>query len=116
MITQVNKGNGYKLDIQHTYPYSTQYKYLSHLAKGIKRGVRVKQGDLIGYVGKKSIALNFRRKNKTIDRSELNTPSEENTSINENKRKDFDLLKEKMILRLRKIPLSDHDKQLLSYR
>lgn len=114
-IAQIKKGNGYRLNIQHTYPYSTQYKYLSRLAKGIKRGVRVKQGDLIGFVGKNSIALNFLKKNKIIDRSELNTHPEENTSINENKRKDFDLFKENLILRLAKIPLSDHDKQLMSY-
>lgn len=114
LIKNIKKGDGYRLVIQHTYPYSTQYKYLSRLSKGIKRGARVKQGDLIGYVGKNSIALSFLKKNKTIDRSELYTHLEENTSIDENKRKDFDLFKENLILRLAKIPLSEHDKQLLS--
>lgn len=116
LIAQIKKGTAIRLNIQHTYPYATQYKYLSRLAKGIKRGVRVKQGDLIGYTGKNNIALNFLRKNKTIDRSELYTFSDKNNSVNENKRKDFDLLKENMILRLKKIPLSAHDKQLISIK
>jgi murein DD-endopeptidase MepM/ murein hydrolase activator NlpD len=32
-------------------PYSTAYGHLSRFGKGIKRGSRVSQGQVIGYVG-----------------------------------------------------------------
>lgn len=113
-ISRINKTSGYSIKIAHTSPYSTQYQHISRLAKGIKRGLRVKQGDLIGYVGDQAIGLRFMRRNKTIERSELSLTSNENDQVKENDRKDFEIFKENMILRLAQIPLSDQDKQLLS--
>lgn len=113
VITKVRRNSGYQLNIRHTYPYSTQYGQLAKLAKGIKKGSRIKQGDLIGYVGENKISLNFLRKNKSVDRSELSLDEEDDT-IDESKRKDFELFKENLILRLARIPLSAQDKQLLS--
>lgn len=37
--------------IRHNGEYSTAYAHLSRYAKGLKKGARVKQGDIIGYVG-----------------------------------------------------------------
>lgn len=37
--------------IKHNSVYSTAYLHLSKYAKGLKAGQRVKQGDVIGYVG-----------------------------------------------------------------
>ncbi|MFK7865381.1 MAG: OapA family protein [Pseudohongiellaceae bacterium] len=37
--------------IEHSGGFETKYAHLSKYGKGIKRGVRVRQGDIIGYVG-----------------------------------------------------------------
>jgi murein DD-endopeptidase MepM/ murein hydrolase activator NlpD len=48
--------NGNYVKIKHNATYSTQYLHMSKIAKGIKPGVRVKQGQLIGYVGSTGLA------------------------------------------------------------
>lgn len=42
---------GNHMTIRHNATYSTQYLHLSRFAKGIRPGVEVSQGDVIGYVG-----------------------------------------------------------------
>lgn len=42
---------GKTIRIRHNSVYSTAYLHLSGYAKGIKAGVRVRQGEVIGYVG-----------------------------------------------------------------
>ena len=44
-------GGGYCVKIKHNSTYSTIYAHMSKFAKGIKKKVRVKQGQTIGYVG-----------------------------------------------------------------
>jgi murein DD-endopeptidase MepM/ murein hydrolase activator NlpD len=44
-------GGGNCIKIKHNSTYSTVYAHMSKFAKGIKKGVRVKQGRIIGYVG-----------------------------------------------------------------
>jgi murein DD-endopeptidase MepM/ murein hydrolase activator NlpD len=46
-----NKGGGNYLKIKHNSTYTTTYMHLKGFAKGIQKGTKVKQGDLIGYVG-----------------------------------------------------------------
>jgi len=57
-------GGGNYLTIKHNSVYSTTYMHLRGYAKGIKTGVYVKQGDVIGYVGSTGLAtgphLDFR--------------------------------------------------------
>jgi murein DD-endopeptidase MepM/ murein hydrolase activator NlpD len=49
-------GYGKLIIISHSNGFKTYYGHLSRFAKGIYRGKRVKQGDLIGYVGKTGLA------------------------------------------------------------
>ena len=60
---QKNGGGNY-LSIKHNSVYSTTYMHLRGYAKGIKTGVYLKQGDVIGYVGSTGLAtgphLDFR--------------------------------------------------------
>ena len=60
---QANGGGNY-VTIKHNSVYTTTYMHLSKFAKGIQPGKRVKQGDVIGYVGSTGLAtgphLDFR--------------------------------------------------------
>jgi murein DD-endopeptidase MepM/ murein hydrolase activator NlpD len=44
-------GGGNCVKIKHNSVYETVYAHMSKFARGIKKGVRVKQGQIIGYVG-----------------------------------------------------------------
>ena len=49
-------GNGNYVKVRHNSTYSTQYLHMSKIAKGMKPGVRVRQGEVIGYVGSTGLA------------------------------------------------------------
>ena len=50
------KNNGNYVKVRHNSTYSTQYLHMSKIKKGIKKGVYVNQGDIIGYVGSTGLA------------------------------------------------------------
>ena len=58
------RGGGNTLRIRHNSVYTTGYLHLSGYAKGIRAGTKVKQGQLIGYVGSTGLStgphLDFR--------------------------------------------------------
>jgi murein DD-endopeptidase MepM/ murein hydrolase activator NlpD len=49
-------GNGNYVKIRHNGTYSTQYLHMSKIGSGIRKGTRVKQGQIIGYVGSTGLA------------------------------------------------------------
>jgi murein DD-endopeptidase MepM/ murein hydrolase activator NlpD len=49
-------GEGNFIRVRHSSRYETCYLHLSRFAKGLKRGARVTQGDVIGYVGMTGLA------------------------------------------------------------
>lgn len=76
-------GGGNTVKIKHNSTYSTAYLHLSKYGKGIKVGSRVKQGQVIGYVGSTGAStgshLDFRvwKKNKPINPLTMESPSAE---------------------------------------
>ncbi|HYF55872.1 MAG TPA: M23 family metallopeptidase, partial [Salinarimonas sp.] len=46
-----DSGYGRRIEIQHTNGYVTAYSHQSRFAGGIRPGARVRQGQVIGYVG-----------------------------------------------------------------
>lgn len=74
------RGGGNYIKIKHNGTYSTTYMHLKGYAKGIKVGDHVRQGDLIGYVGKTGLAtgnhLDFRfyRNGKPVDPLKVESP------------------------------------------
>ncbi|RMG40694.1 MAG: hypothetical protein D6719_10265 [Candidatus Dadabacteria bacterium] len=51
-----NRANGNWIKIKHGSRYATAYLHLSRIARGIRRGVRVKRGQVIGAVGMTGLA------------------------------------------------------------
>ena len=49
-------GYGRHVEIQHAYDFTTTYSHMSAFAKGITDGVRVRQGQVIGYLGSSGLA------------------------------------------------------------
>lgn len=50
------RNNGNYVKIRHNGTYTTQYLHMSKIAKGIRPGVKVKQKQVIGYVGSTGLA------------------------------------------------------------
>lgn len=46
-----NGGYGNYVRLRHNSTYSTAYAHMDRVAKGMRKGVRVRQGQIIGYVG-----------------------------------------------------------------
>lgn len=79
-----NKNNGRYVKIRHNnQSYETYYLHFSRFAKGIKKGVKVRQGQVIGYVGASGVAsgphLDYRVKKdgKWVDPRRLKLPASE---------------------------------------
>lgn len=76
-----SKFNGNYVKIQHNGTYTTQYLHMSKIGKGIKPGVRVKQGDVIGYVGSTGLATGphvcyrFWKNGKQVDHRKEKLPA-----------------------------------------
>jgi murein DD-endopeptidase MepM/ murein hydrolase activator NlpD len=49
-------GYGRRVEIQHLNGYVTAYSHMSGFAKGIQDGVKVRQGQVIGYVGNSGLS------------------------------------------------------------
>jgi len=56
IAAQFTQNNGNYVKIRHDRMYETQYLHMSRFARGIRNGVRVQQGQLIGYVGSTGLA------------------------------------------------------------
>ncbi len=74
------KGNGNYLEVRHSNGYSTMYLHLKSFSRGIKKGKRVTQGQVIGYVGSTGMStgphLDFRmrRHGKPVNPLKLKAP------------------------------------------
>ncbi len=51
-----SSANGNYVKIKHNGTYTTQYLHMSKIAKGMKPGQRIRQGQVIGYVGSTGLA------------------------------------------------------------
>jgi len=75
------KGNGNFVKIKHNSVYSTQYLHMTKIKSGVRKGVRVKQGDVIGYVGSTGLATGphvcyrFWKNGKQVDALKLKLPA-----------------------------------------
>ncbi|HEX6694975.1 MAG TPA: M23 family metallopeptidase [Longimicrobiales bacterium] len=85
VITFAGKSGGYgnMIEIRHANGYTTRYAHLRNFAPGIRRGVRVAQKDLIGYVGMTGLATaphlhyELRHNGRPVDASKADLPDAE---------------------------------------
>ncbi|WP_415271984.1 peptidoglycan DD-metalloendopeptidase family protein [Candidatus Pelagibacter sp. Uisw_121] len=93
-------GGGNCIKIKHNSTYETIYAHMKNFAKGIKEGVRVKQGQVIGYVGStgKSTGPHLHYEvivnGKKINSQTLKLPS--GKILKDNDRKIFEVVKIKL--------------------
>lgn len=98
-------GNGNYVKIKHNATYTTQYLHMSKFAKGIRTGVRVKQGQLIGYVGSTGLAtgphvcFRFWKNGKQVDPLREKIPNSQ--PIDKKLKAEFDLVKNSLADKLR---------------
>ncbi len=82
-------GYGRIVEIRHVNGYRTRYAHLSFVAKGMRAGVRVRQGQLVGHVGSSGLAtgphLHYEllRDGVAIDQRRVNLPSGNPVSASE---------------------------------
>lgn len=93
-------GLGITVEIKHGGSYLTQYAHMSKIAKGIKNGVEVEQGDIIGYVGSTGISsgphLQYAMYKGNTKVNPLTEESSRETSIEEKDKVDFENTKNKL--------------------
>jgi murein DD-endopeptidase MepM/ murein hydrolase activator NlpD len=81
-ILQVGCGSaeGKYIKVRHNSEYTTQYMHLSRVAKSVRPGKKVRQGDVIGYVGSTGLStgphLDFRffKNGKPLDFVKVESP------------------------------------------
>ena len=104
-------GGGNCVKIKHNSTYQTVYAHMSKFGRGIKKGVRVKQGQIIGYVGSTGLStgphLHYEviENGRKINSQKLKLPSgkilkgEERKKFEVNKIK-IDVLKSNLIAKI----------------
>tara|TARA_Y100000590_G_scaffold124970_1_gene143013 strand:+ start:196 stop:1509 length:1314 start_codon:yes stop_codon:yes gene_type:complete len=93
-------GGGNCVKIRHNSTYSTVYAHMSKFARGVKKGVRVSQGQIIGYVGSTGLStgphLHYEviKNGKKINSQTLKLPS--GKKLTGKNREEFELAKIKI--------------------
>jgi murein DD-endopeptidase MepM/ murein hydrolase activator NlpD len=98
VIKEAKFSNSYGnyIDVMHYNKYLTRYAHLNGFAEGIKKGVKVEQGQIIGYVGSTGLATGphlhyeFHINGKHTDPVKVEPPNAQ--SINSYNKKYFDKL------------------------
>jgi murein DD-endopeptidase MepM/ murein hydrolase activator NlpD len=102
--SQYSGGYGNLVIIKHPNGYETYYGHLSKYGKGIKKGVRVKQGQVIGYVGSTGLStgphLDFRIKKNRSFFNYLTMKMPPTYTLTGKDKEDFDLYKQELINKL----------------
>jgi murein DD-endopeptidase MepM/ murein hydrolase activator NlpD len=111
------KYNGRNVKIRHNSTYSTQYLHMNAIAKGIKPGSKVKQGQLIGYVGKTGLAsgphlcYRFWKNGQQVDAMKVDLPPSE--PITEDYLSNFTRYKGFVKAKLDEIPYPESEEEVL---
>ena len=102
------RNNGNYVKVRHNSTYSTQYLHMSKIKSGIRPGVYVKQGDVIGYVGSTGLATGphvcyrFWKNGVQVDPYKQKLPPSK--PVKKENREAYNMLKDSMMTVLQSIP------------
>ncbi|MFM8700260.1 MAG: M23 family metallopeptidase [Hyphomicrobiales bacterium] len=74
ILANWDTGYGRRVEIQHPYDFMTTYSHLSGFAPGIREGVRVRQGQVIGYLGNSGLSTGPHLHYEVIVKGEFKDP------------------------------------------
>ena len=106
-ITLAGRKGGYgkTVVIRHAGRFSTLYAHMNGFAKGVRSGKRVKQGDVIGYVGSTGYStgphLHYEFRVDGVHRNSLTYKTPKASSIGVESKEEFAFLANKMAARLK---------------
>ncbi len=115
---QYKKYNGNYVKLKHNGTYTTQYLHMSKIASGIRAGVRVKQGQTIGYVGSTGLATGnhlcyrFWKNGVQVDALKVDLPPSE--PIKEEYKEDYLVSKDEWINRLKQVEMPAVETQVVA--
>ena len=111
-ISQIGRtaGNGNYVKLQHSGGLATMYLHMSRFAKGMRGGKRVKQGEIIGYVGSTGLAtgphLCYRMTRNGAPVNPAKIPTTPGEPINRAAMESFRALQSPLLAKLATIPTS----------
>jgi murein DD-endopeptidase MepM/ murein hydrolase activator NlpD len=120
---QYKSNNGNYVKIRHNSTYTTQYLHMSKIASGVRAGVRVRQGQTIGFVGSTGLATGphlcyrFWRNDVQVDALRVELPPSE--PIMKEHQASFEEVRKALTARLDSIPFQEpvpQPEQLASLR
>lgn len=103
--------NGNFVKIRHNATYTTQYLHMSKIARGIRPNVRLRQGQIIGFVGSTGLATGphlcyrFWKNDRQVDAMKVRLP--DSAPVSEKNMTKFELEKMKVINQLDQIYLPE---------
>ena len=102
------RNNGNYVKVRHNSTYSTQYLHMSKIKSGIRPGVYVKQGEVIGYVGSTGLATGphvcyrFWKNGRQVDPYKQKLPPSK--PVKKENLEDYTMLKDSMMNVIQSIP------------
>lgn len=102
------RNNGNYVKVRHNSTYSTQYLHMSKIKSGIRPGVYVQQGDVIGYVGSTGLATGphvcyrFWKNGRQVDPYKQKLPPSK--PVKEDSREEYNMFKDSLLTILQSIP------------
>ena len=103
-LARRNGGYGKTVVLRHAGRFSTLYAHMNGFAKGIRSGSRVKQGDIIGYVGTTGYStgphLHYEFRVNGVHRNSLTYKTPKASSIGADSKNQFELLSNTLTARL----------------
>jgi murein DD-endopeptidase MepM/ murein hydrolase activator NlpD len=115
---QYKSNNGNYVKIRHNGTYTTQYLHMSRIAQNVRAGMRVHQGQTIGYVGSTGLAngphlcYRFWRNGVQVDALRVDLPASE--PVKKGNMDSFTKVKEELTRKLDQIPFTTTEAPIAS--
>ncbi len=111
VVTRAGPWGGYgnAIEVRHANNLRTRYAHLSGIARGVRRGARVEQGQVIGYVGSSGLATathlhyEFLRNGQHVNPARMHFPRAE--PVPDELREDFRTTRDLALGWLHRVPL-----------